>query len=834
MTPNHPRKSRVPGVDESTVDAAGIRFVEANIALELCGISQAGRIFRYRNLDGSDVLDDDKAFVRLRLSKPLGKMKYFQRKGSRPHAYLPPRIIDREFSKGNALFVIEGEKKALALCDAGVAAVGISGFYGFADKSDELVPELDEVIDWIRPSQIVFAGDSDVVFNAQFTDAALRLRDLLPSYDIRCMSVLQNAPGKGFDDCRAALGQDFLEKCLFESLKLAVPVDASSTSGDLAVCMLKNQLSILGSDARAVSEEDVRHGLVKLAAGLKGMSLGSAAEEVKIVAENLGIARRDFNCAVKDRLTELKRKALVESAPEKATLINLSEQNAIWTADALGTIADDTFVFGGKLVQLTDPGFEEIDAKTLAAFIDDPDRCIFAKESRDGPRKTNLAESNARLILGRVSHSLDSLRPVRTVAEIPTLVPTSEGTKCVTGYHRETEIYAKGESIAYEDLDDDRHHLLDLLKDFSFPSPEDSARAIAFLLAPALVRGGFLGDERCPFFFIEKDEKGAGGGFLCRLVATLYGMKPSPVVPEEKRQAKEDISRALSRGNAFVYLDNVRGNILTKLDFLESMLTEPIFSIRAPWLHGEVDVTREVVAGSSNGAQLSDDLADRTALIRIRKQPLSYQFTQWPEGSLLDHVRRNRNRYLAIVYFLIDRWVREGSPSGKQLSGFRFRRFEEAVQWILEDAFDPQMRLFGSDYGETKRNLADPDYDLLRGILRTVLEQEHPQPVSATDLARISMAHRTVEGDEHQAKMKIGKMMGRYLPAPGKASIGEFTVEMELRNDAATHHKNLKLYSFRRTDPRQTIVSNRVPPRPSFEETIEDLYVTSHEPCTMD
>ncbi|MCB1080008.1 MAG: hypothetical protein KDM64_19465, partial [Verrucomicrobiae bacterium] len=152
------------------------------------------------------------------------------------------------------------------------------------------------------------------------------------------------------------------------------------------------------------------------------------------------------------------------------------------------------------------------------------------------------------------------------------------------------------------------------------------------------------------------------------------------------------------------------------------------------------------------------------------------------------------------VYSLIDRWVRAGCPPGKSLSGFRFRRFEEAVQWILENAFDPRLRLFGADYGETKRKLADPDFDLLRGVLRAALEQTLPQPVSATDLARLAVAQGLMtEAGDQEAKLKVGRMLGRYLNEAEIAVIGEFTVQMECRNDSSTFYKDLRLYRINRT-----------------------------------
>ncbi|MCB1080056.1 MAG: DUF3854 domain-containing protein, partial [Verrucomicrobiae bacterium] len=219
-------------------------------------------VFPYRNLDGSEVMDDGRPFVRLRLEKPIGSMKYYQPKGSQPHGYLPPQIVERRFGPAiYPLVVIEGEKKALALTDVRFPAVGISGFYGFADKEGAVVPELEEVADWIQPRQVFFAGDRDVVFNAQFSDAAFRFREAFPNRHVRVMCVPLNAPEKGFDDCRRAYKDDnkgFVMECLSPALTLSVDADDFASPGDLAIALLNAQAPLLGTERCSLSDDEVR------------------------------------------------------------------------------------------------------------------------------------------------------------------------------------------------------------------------------------------------------------------------------------------------------------------------------------------------------------------------------------------------------------------------------------------------------------------------------------------------------------------------------------------------------------------------------------------------
>lgn len=233
------RGPRLPGIDPETVEAAGIRRVEAPRARELCGIAEAGVIFPYRNLDGLEVLEEGEPFIRLRLEKPRGSQKYHQRAGSQPHGYLPPRVISGENIFTHTVIVIEGEKKALSLSDLGYCAIGISGFYGFADKEGELAPEIEDVLEQYAPNLVIFAGDQDVAFNWQFSQGAIRFTELLDDrFPVRSLCVPLNAPGKGFDDCRAA-DPERATDIVADAIRRSVTVFPDSDQYELALQLLE-------------------------------------------------------------------------------------------------------------------------------------------------------------------------------------------------------------------------------------------------------------------------------------------------------------------------------------------------------------------------------------------------------------------------------------------------------------------------------------------------------------------------------------------------------------------------------------------------------------------
>jgi hypothetical protein len=177
-----------PVISDEMLARAGVQHVSADEAKALCGLDSSGLWLPYRYADGSVIRD-----------------------GTNVHAYLPPTVADAA-SEGGDLCIIEGEFKSLAQTEAGFAAVGISGFFGFAVKGgEELVPELVALIQRRKPARVLFCGDSDTALNYQFTFAAVRLAKLLPGVPVWLPSIPLDGPGKGADDCRAKLNGSFAD-----------------------------------------------------------------------------------------------------------------------------------------------------------------------------------------------------------------------------------------------------------------------------------------------------------------------------------------------------------------------------------------------------------------------------------------------------------------------------------------------------------------------------------------------------------------------------------------------------------------------------------------------
>ena len=383
------------------------------------------------------------------------------------------------------------------------------------------------------------------------------------------------------------------------------------------------------------------------------------------------------------------------------------------------------------------------------------------------------------------------------VSPVPVLAWNDGKPELVNTYSRKTRILATGGAVDPISLEESITSLCNLLRDFDFVGDGDLGRAISFIITPALTQGGFLGADRAPLFLVEKDNPGAGSGYFIKIVSAIYGLNPRPITRiDSPDRFSEDISRALLFGDSLIYIDNARGKGLQKLPVLESLLTEPIFLCRVPYKQGEADVTRRVLAVSSNGAVFSPDLANRTVKIGIRRRPQGYHFYDWPEVGILEHINANRSRYLSAVFCLVQSWAKEGSPSGQNISGFRYTQWERAAVWILEKHFSG-LPLIEAEHREAQMRLADPDHDLLRNLFRLVVDGEIKARQTATSLAEIGVNAGILENPVDQAKLTVGKALKRRFPKDGNFSYdsGRFNVYRESYKNLSSSH-DVKYYSI--------------------------------------
>lgn len=779
-------------------------------AVEAVGIPSAGILIPYLKFDGSPVRDPERPYYRLRLDEEQNGKKYHQPAKTGVHTYITPNFAALCRDAGEIL-VVEGEKKALALASESWAALGMSGFYGCMNGPGVWTEEFNDCLRAASPETIIFIGDQDTIFNPQFSDAAINVVKLLKAtgwmgVKLRVAIVPPDAPEKGVDDCRANLGGKFRE--WFERvLADAIEIKIDMSKGDLAIALLRLHQAGVERMCNEGKITQVGEGLAKLSAGI-GHPL--IADNIKEFASAFGIKPRTFGEMVKAARTR-QTSSTVSVGVAADAIIDLSEPVGEWTRKALERIAQTTYVTSdGKLARLCGHHLEPFCSKSLPAYLDRPDVASFTKTRVDDTRvAAKFAQHDAELLLGSVRQNQGVLRPVRLISSIPVFVEKPESrVDLVQDYDRQLEILVTGTpaQIPSVPLLEAFNGLYGLFKDFSFPGWSNYAGLLALVLTPALVRGGFLGEGRVPFFLVQKDQKGAGGGLLCRVICALYDHPPEAITFRDPNRAYEAISSCLFKGSSILYLDNLRGNVLSDLSFFESLLTEPNFGGRMLYRDGSIDVRKLVIMGTSNGVKLSEDLADRTLEIQIRKRPHDYQFHQWLEGDLISHIAVNRSYYLGCIYSIVGWWVSQGKPGGAS-TGLRFDRWERAVAGILERFPGTPLALFPDGARGRRRTasrLSSPDFESVEEICRTICARKHEgEWLSANEIVRITEPESFWDADNLAGPARALGMILKKFCASGAAchDVGDdYVIQHRTEKFAENNYKQTNQYLFHRAE----------------------------------
>ena len=282
-----------PGICAATLAKLDIRHIDASEAFELLGQKFAGIYIPY----GIHV--EGKPFGRLRLDKPESDRKYTQRVGSGVHPYFP---LMPGLEVQPDLVIVEGEFKAIALCEAGVRAIGISGFYGFQQEG-EMCPRLAKHLKEHPPRRILFLGDNDTALNYQFADAAVKLA-AMAGVPVLLPRIPMSMP-KGSDDCREQLGAEAFTAWWQGLVENAVPLPPKLQPDMLAVELFKRAVPAL-KEISGVERALMMQKLGRLASCLQPLARGELAGLCKA---KLGINKSVLHQAASNALQK-------DSAPQ--------------------------------------------------------------------------------------------------------------------------------------------------------------------------------------------------------------------------------------------------------------------------------------------------------------------------------------------------------------------------------------------------------------------------------------------------------------------------------------------------------------------------------------
>ena len=307
---------------------------------------------------------------------------------------------------------------------------------------------------------------------------------------------------------------------------------------------------------------------------------------------------------------------------------------------------------------------------------------------------------------------------ITVVSDCPLLVESGAELKVVSAYDHESGVLTSGAMPPDLDLDEGRELLCGMLADFRFATDSDRSRALAALIVPALVMGGLLGG-RAPIDLGEANESQSGKGYRNKLTAAVYR---APLVSVTQRSGgvgsmEESFDRVLFDGRAFISLDNLRGKIDSP--GIESFLTEDVYMTRSPYIPPtEIRPHRVVLMMTSNKAEVTLDLSNRSSIVRILKRPTDYEYRKFCEGDLLDHVLANQPLYLGAVFALVKAWHRAGKPT-TNAKGHDFRRWAGVMDWIVQKLFQAAPLLDG--HQEAQARVSNPHLGWLRDVTLAVI-----------------------------------------------------------------------------------------------------------------
>lgn len=382
-------------------------------------------------------------------------------------------------------------------------------------------------------------------------------------------------------------------------------------------------------------------------------------------------------------------------------------------------------------------------------------------------------ESTAKLLVSS-SAIIRVLPRIVLMSPCPVLIERDGKLIQVCGYDKGSGILAHGELAPDMPLANAVHGLKKMLADFDFATPGDYARGLIALVTPAGVFGDLL-KGRAPMDLGEANDSQAGKGYRARLTAAIYRNAVKTVTQQKGGvgSLEEKFATVLISGANFVGFDNIRGNINSPM--IESFLTEDVFQARRPYMPAvEIDARRIIVSMTSNSAELTPDLTNRSICTRIKKRPEDYAYRRFPKednADMLAHVRLHQPRYLGAVFAVWRAWFNAGKPMASS-GGHDFRRWAGIMGWISENIFQAGDLLAG--HREVQRRMATPALSWLRdvaiaihgaGRFGTWLTTDDIVDIIAESPVQVPGLADGQNAFEHLARQGVYSAMGKRLAA---------------------------------------------------------------------
>jgi hypothetical protein len=413
-------------------------------------------------------------------------------------------------------------------------------------------------------------------------------------------------------------------------------------------------------------------------------------------------------------------------------------------------------------------------------------------------RSVTLPKSSAEILL-ETDAARDHLPPIVRLSGCEIL--DSSGNLLRSGYHDHGggTFITGNNDVATVPLKTAITALLDLLADFNFTTRADKSRAAASLISPALKAGQHILDD-FPLDVAEADQSQSGKTFRQKLVAVLYGEVPTAITAPKSGVGgiDEAISTALIKGRPFITLDNFRGRLDSTI-LEEAIRGSGRVMCRALRVSAEVDCRPFNWQLSTNGAELTRDMANRSIITRIRKQPEGYIFKRFREGDLLAHVAACRGFYLGCIFTVIREWIAAGRPRTAE-SRHDFREWVRVMDWIGQELFQLPPLLDG--HREEQQRTANPALQWLRDVCHaTVGARAADRELSTSELVSIAddvgIEFPGNPASREEPVQRAGKILGRlFRETDGKpVSVDGFSVSRKVSHTYENGMRDVKFYT---------------------------------------
>lgn len=462
------------------------------------------------------------------------------------------------------------------------------------------------------------------------------------------------------------------------------------------------------------------------------------------------------------------------------------------------------------MVEHGEPRLEPVKSARLTSLIEEFGPRVMARERReDGtPRwRSKIMAANHCEMLLHSTAAREFLPHIQQITGSPVLAKTEDGPKLLeAGWHPHAGgTFVTGrQRIPTMPLDEAREIIFsELLCDVNFAGDGEASRGVASIISPALKIGRWIDDD-FPVDVAEADQSQAGKSYRHKLIAAVYGEVPYTITNQTGGVGSFDerIGGALIAGRPLITLENIRGRIDSQT--LESAIRgQSRVTARSFRACVEVDTAPFLWQLSTNGAELTRDLANRAVITRIRKQPQGYQFRKWPEGEILHHVRANQPRYLAAVHAVVRAWAEAGCPRTDE-TRHDFRGWVQSLDWIVRNllGLEPLM----TEHREQQLRTANPRLQWLRDILYAMLADgwDENTGITASDFAEASEEHgidipgRRL-GSNEAAEVSVGRILGRVFKDAGEDTVTVDGVQLQRqvvseRDPINRHERERKVY----------------------------------------